>query len=341
MNLALQIGDSQIPCDRVLQQLHESQLLPQLLREILIDETIDRVAAEYRIDLTPSQEEFDRLSAQVATIAPFQGMNSEQLMAITNRTLKLYKFKQAGWGHKVSSYFEAVRDRLERVSYSILLVEDGAIAQELFFRIQSAENSFAELALKYSQDETAQRGGTIGSMLLSEVNPAIAAVLNTLKPGELSTLFQLDRFYGFMRLNDTIEPELDENMHQALLDELFENWIQLQIATEIGANAEISLTTLATGARQTTTPAEAALGDRSPKLLAAETATIAATAPNRAATTFDPFAPDFAYRETNLTEDPGDSLPPTTPQVTVVTEPGEQDLAVTTGFFFPDSPNDK
>jgi parvulin-like peptidyl-prolyl isomerase len=332
MNLALQIGDSQIPVERVLQQLHESQLLPQLLREILIDETIDRVAREYDIDLTPSEEEFQRLSAQVGTIAPFQGMSPEQLEAITARTLKAYKFKQAGWGHKVSSYFETVRDRLDRVAYSLLLVEDGSIAQELFFRVQSAENSFAEIALTYSQHDTAQRGGSIGPMLLSEVNPAIASVLNQLQPGELSTLFQLDRFYGFIRLNELIKAELTENMHQSLLDELFENWIQTQLATEIGANAEISLTTLAPDAKL----AAVAVGG------GGSTATTAtATATNRATTPFDPFAPDFAYRETNLAEDAGDSLPPTTPEVTVVTEPEERDLAVTTGFFFPDSPEDK
>jgi parvulin-like peptidyl-prolyl isomerase len=322
MNLALQIGDSQIPVDRVLQQLHEAQLLPQLLREILIDETIDRVAREYDIDLTPTDEEFERLSAQVAAIAPFQGMSPEQLEAITTRTLKAYKFKQAGWGHKVSSYFETVRDRLDRVSYSLLLVEDGAIAQELFFRAQAAENSFAELALTYSQHETALRGGLIGPMLLGEVSPAVGSVLKQLKPGELSTLFQLDRFYGFVRLNDLIKPELDETLHQSLLDELFENWIQTQLATEIGTNAEISLTTLAPSHNLATVAA---------------TATVA----NRSAAAFDPFAPDFAYRATDLAEDAGDSLPPTTPEVTVVTEPEETDLAVTTGFFFPDSPDNK
>ncbi|NJR31973.1 MAG: peptidylprolyl isomerase [Chamaesiphon sp. CSU_1_12] len=183
-----------------MQKLHESQLLPQLLREILIDETIDRVAREYDIDLTPTEEEFDRLSAQVASIAPFQGMSPDQLEAITTRTLKAYKFKQAGWGHKVSSYFETVRDRLDRVLYSLILVEDGSVAQELFFRVQSAENSFAELAVTYSEHETAQRGGLVGPMLLSAVNPAVASILEQLKPGELSTLFQLDRFYGFIQL---------------------------------------------------------------------------------------------------------------------------------------------
>jgi parvulin-like peptidyl-prolyl isomerase len=326
MNLALQIGDSQIPVEQILQQLHESQLLPQLLREILIDETIDRVAREYSIDLTPSEEEFNRLSARVATITPFQGMSPDQLEEIAARTLKAYKFKQAGWGHKVSSYFETVRDRLDRVSYSLLLVENGSIAQELFFRVQSAENSFAELALTYSQHETAQQGGLIGPILLTEVNPEIASILKRLKPGELSTLFQLDRFYGFIRLNDLIEPKLDENMHQSLLDELFENWIQTQLASEIGTNADISLTTLASSANL----AAVAVGRG-----AAGTAAVTATTP----TIFDPFAPDFAYRETNIAEDTGDSLPLTTPEVTVVTEPQEQDFAVTTSLFFPDSPD--
>jgi parvulin-like peptidyl-prolyl isomerase len=330
MNLALRIGDSQIPVERILQQLHESKLLPQLLREILIDETIDRVAREYDIDLTPAEEEFDRLSARVAAIVPFQGMSPEQLEAITARTLKAYKFKQAGWGQKVSSYFETVRDRLDRVSYSILLVEDGSIAQELFFRVQSAENSFAEIALTYSQHETAQRGGLIGPLLLTEVNPAIASILKQLKSGELSTLFQLDRFYGFIRLNDLIKPELDENLHQSLLDELFENWIQTQLASEIGTNAEISLTTLAPGA---SLAAGTVAGGKS------DTTTATVTAPNRTPATFDPFAPDFAYKETNLAEDAGDSLPPTTPEVTVVTEPEEQDFTVTTGFFFPNTPD--
>ncbi len=333
MNLALQIGDSQIPGERVLQQLHTSQLLPQLLREILIDETIDRVATEYGIDLTPTPEEFERLLAQISTITPFQGMNSEQLTAIATRTLKLHKFKQAGWGHKVSSYFETVRDRLDRISYSILLVEDGAIAQELFFRVQSNETSFAELAVRYSQHETAQRGGLIGPMLVAEINPAIAGVLAQLHPGELSTLFQLDRGYGFMRLNERLKPELDETTHQTLLDELFENWIQTQLSAQIGANPEISIATFAAEA----TP----IATRANQLAAADTARSADKESIRASGAFDPFAPDFAYRETNLTTDTGESLPTSTPEVTVVTEPADRDLAVTTSFFFPDAPADK
>jgi PPIC-type PPIASE domain len=330
MNLAFQIGDSQIPCDRVLQQLHDSQLLPQLLREIVIDETIDRVAKEYGIDLTPTPAEFEKLSTQVEQITPFQGMNAEQISTITTRTLKLHKFKQAGWGHKVSSYFDTVKQQLHRVTYSILKVEDGLMAQELFFRLQSCELSFAELAVRYSQDETAQRGGLVGPIPIKYVSPAIAQVLLKMAPGELSPLFQIDRHYGFIQLNESTPAELDENIHQVLLDELFESWIQVQLANEIGANTEIEILD------------EQIAEQRSPELLPIDTPNIADGTSNNSQMVIDVFAPDFGYRDANLVEDLQVAATPIEiPEVTVVTEPEERDLAVTTGFFFPNRRKDK
>ncbi len=229
MNKVLQIGDVQIACSQVLAHLQGSPLLPQLLQEIATEELIDRIAAELQLDLAPTPPEFEQLSAQVAGIVTFQGMNSTQIAAITTRTLKLQKFKQAGWGNRIGEYFQLVQPQLHRVTYSILLVEDGLLAQELFFRIQSGEQSFAELAIEYSQDDTAPQGGLIGPILTKNVAPEIIQVLSQLTPGGLSPLFQLGHHYGFIRLNQIISPQLDEHLAQVLLDELFDNWIQTQL----------------------------------------------------------------------------------------------------------------
>ncbi len=229
MNKVFQIGDVQIACSQVLAQLQDSPLLPQLLQEIATEELIDRIAAELQLDLTPIQPEFEQLSAQLAGIITFQGMNATQIAAITTRTLKLQKFKQAGWGNRVGEYFQLVQPQLHRVTYSILLVADGLLAQELFFRIQSGEQSFAELATEYSQDETAANGGLIGPILTKNVAPEIIQVLSQLTPGGLSPLFQLGDYYGFIRLDRIISPQLDEYLTQVLLDELCDNWIQTQL----------------------------------------------------------------------------------------------------------------
>jgi parvulin-like peptidyl-prolyl isomerase len=332
MNLALQIGNSQIPCDRVLQQLYDAQLLPQLLREIVIDELIDRVAGDYQIDLTPTPEEFERLSAQVAEITPFQGMNEDQIEAITLRTLKLHKFKQAGWGQKVSGYYQSVQHQLYRVSYSILQIEDGLIAQEVFFRIQSGEQSFAELAVQYSLDPSAKKGGLVGPMLSRDLPPAIAQVLQQLSPGQLSPLFQLDRHYGFIRLNELTPPQLDESMHQVLLDELFESWIQAQIATEVGTNGDISIQT-----------EPAASAEAAPALTPAAPMPIDGNGQGKLPTQpiADIFAPDFGYREIDITQTVVEPIPSTdTPEVTVVTEPEDAELDISSGFFFADRQKD-
>ena len=228
MNKVLQIGDMQIACSQVLAQLQDSPLLPQLLQEIATEELIDRIATELQLDLTPTLAEFERLSAQVANIITFQGMNPDQIATITTRTIKLQKFKQAGWGNRVSEYFQLVQPQLHRVTYSILLVEDGLLAQELFFRIQSGEQSFAELAIEYSQDQTAPKGGLVGPILTKDIAPEMIQVLSQLTPGGLSPLFQLGQYYGFIRLNQIISPQLDENLSQVLLDELFDNWIKTQ-----------------------------------------------------------------------------------------------------------------
>jgi parvulin-like peptidyl-prolyl isomerase len=229
MNKVLQIGDVQIACSQVLAHLQGSPLLPQLLQEIATEELIDRIAAQFQLDLTATPAEFEQLSTQIAGIITFQGMNTTQIAAITTRTIKLQKFKQAGWNRRVGEYFQSVQPQLHRVTYSILLVEDGLLAQELFFRIQSGEQSFAELATEYSQDETASQGGLIGPILTKDVAPEIIQVLSQLTPGGLSPLFQLGHHYGFIRLDRIISPQLDEHLAQLLLDELFDNWLQTQL----------------------------------------------------------------------------------------------------------------
>ncbi len=316
MKPTLQIGATQIPCEQVFQHLSDSHLLPQLLREMAIEELIDRTAQEFGIDLTPTTAEFDRLTAQVARIGPFQGMNAEQIATISTRTIKLHKFKQAGWGHQVNGYYEIVRDKLHRVVYSILQVEDGSLAQELFFRIQSGEHSFAQLAIQYSQATSAKNGGVVGPVSAKDTPPAIVQTLTKLIPGQLSPLFKLDRYYGFIRLDRWIPTVLDEHTHQVLLDELFDCWIEEHIAIEVGENGEISMS--------------------QPNML---TSTLPELA--QIETPADRFTPNFAQGEIQISEtlDSG-ILPPTTPEVTVVTEIQPPDLDVSTGFFFPNNQPD-
>jgi hypothetical protein len=64
--------------------------------------------------------------------------------------LRCQQFKVAKWGDEVEAYFQAHRMEFDRVLISIIQVQDAELIQELFFRIESGEQSFAETALDYS-----------------------------------------------------------------------------------------------------------------------------------------------------------------------------------------------
>jgi parvulin-like peptidyl-prolyl isomerase len=235
MNIYLDWDDSHISADRVIEQLHQFGLYSQLLQEIAINDLIEKMAVAWSIDLNDSSimaksgYAIEGIEYAYAKLPLCEGMNEKQLKAIYDRELRLQKFKLAKWGDEVETYFKSYAVELDRVLISILQVKDAAVAQELFFRIQAGEKSFAEIAIDHSQGNYAHNGGIIGPVLLGDLNPGIRQILEGLKPGELSSLFQIDGYYTFIRLDKRELAILDEQRYQFLLDRLFSNWLKSQI----------------------------------------------------------------------------------------------------------------
>jgi parvulin-like peptidyl-prolyl isomerase len=235
MSAILQVGDRQITAAQIVRQVSRSQLLPQLLREVIIDEILTQWQSSSPAQLVPGDPEFDRCYQQIAAVSIDRGLSEPQLQAVTARTIKLQQFKQANWGHKIGSYYLQRKSQLDRFVYSIMQVTDGTIAQELFFRIYSGEKSFNELAFKYSQGAEAIDGGKTGPINIARVHPTIASQLTILAPGQLSPLFAIENFYTFIRLEKVIPAPFNDELRQFLLDELFEQWLQAKVASEVGS----------------------------------------------------------------------------------------------------------
>lgn len=227
MTLVLDVGKYQIPSDRVMQQLRDIQILPQLMAEMTIDELVDRTANIMSIDLSCTQTEFDKLATELPNISGFKGLNLEQIAGIVDRQLRLNKFKKAKWGDEIQTYFHSQSAGLDRVILSVLQVPDALLAQELKFRIQAGEQSFTEIVLDYSEGDGAENGGVIGPILVRDLPPGIGEIISQLQPGEISDLFQLDTLYTYFRLDELSPAKLDDRMENLLLDELFNNWTEI------------------------------------------------------------------------------------------------------------------
>lgn len=232
MNPLLNLDRAPIDIKSVLDRLQRCELCPQLRHEILTEDLVEEMAVAWAINLECTSTESAQKYAELEQSPSCRGMNENQLGAIADRELRLQKFKLARWASEVEAYFVAQGGELDRVVLSILQVADGCLAQELFFRIQSGEQSFAEIALDYSQGIHAQNAGILGPLLLRELTPKIREIVQGLAPGELSVLLQVDNYYTFLRLDEREPAQLDQRMYQFLLDELFSNWLEFQLSVQ-------------------------------------------------------------------------------------------------------------
>ncbi|NET38109.1 MAG: peptidylprolyl isomerase [Cyanothece sp. SIO1E1] len=229
----LQVGNQTIPAAEVITLLAKYRLLPQLLREILIDQSIAS------IDCTADEEakahqlfcERNQLldESQRQAWLEQRGMTLQQLQELVAREVKTEKFKQLTWGSKLESYFLQRKRQFDRVIYSLLRTQDAGIAQELYFRIQEGEQSFAELAREYSKGPEAQTGGLIGPVELSTPHPILAQLLAVSQLGQLWPPKKLGDWFVIVRLEKFLPAQLDEPMRQKLLNELFNTWMQEQL----------------------------------------------------------------------------------------------------------------
>lgn len=231
MNAVLQIRNRAIDSQEILPRLASYQMLPQLYRESIIDEAIAPIdctaeeIADVRQQFYEQNQLIDETTQQIWLKQ--HGMSRDFLeTAFIPRLLKIEKFKHQTWHHKLESYFLKRKRDLDRVIYSLIRVKESEIARELYFRIYEKEQSFAELARKYSQGPEAQVNGILGPAELGTIQRNLAHLLAISQPGQLWHPIRIEEWLVIVKLETLIPAQFDVPMRQRLLRELFENWVQ-------------------------------------------------------------------------------------------------------------------
>lgn len=229
----LQVGNKVIEDAEVLALLSRYQLMPQLVRNIILDQALAPLSCTQQerqaaIEAFIAQLQITDAAEQQAWLQK-HGMTSEQMADLAVRPLLLEKFKTAMWSSKVDSYFLTRKQSLDQVVYSLIRTKDLGLAQEIYFRILEGEQSFAELAREYSQGVEAKTGGLLGPVALSQPHPAISKLLSVSQPGQLWSPRPLAEWFVVIRLEKLIPAQLDKSMRRRLQDELFEQWLSEQM----------------------------------------------------------------------------------------------------------------
>ena len=157
------------------------------------------------------------------------GLSAEDLHWQLELPQRIRKYSQEHFQHKAEARFLARKEELDRVVYSLLRVNDGFLARELYLRIAGSEANFSDLAAEYSQGPEAKTKGIIGPVPMRQAHPALSERLRTSQPGQLLEPFNIEQWWLVARLERYEAARFDQATEEQMTTELFEEWIQAEM----------------------------------------------------------------------------------------------------------------
>ena len=154
-----------------------------------------------------------------------------------DQLLRPYKMKQLArdeFSAKAESRFLLMKERLDRVVYSLLRLESRSQALEFYLRIANQEASFSDLAGRYSQGNERNTNGIVGPSPLNQSHPVLSEKLRAAKPGQLLEPFRIDRWWLVTRLERFSPATFDEQMSDQMSMELLQEWVQQETSRKLG-----------------------------------------------------------------------------------------------------------
>ncbi|MGD1902883.1 MAG: peptidylprolyl isomerase [Geitlerinemataceae cyanobacterium] len=235
MTDVLYVGDRALGTDEIPTLLKRYELLPKFIEALAIEEAI----AEY--ECTPEEKQQALLEIcqrhQLTNLEQQQqwmderGLDAQEVELMATRSIRIQKYKEETWGKKVRRNFMERKSGLDTVTYSLIRTQDAGLAHELYYRILEGEVSFEECATAHSQGPEARTSGRLGPVPLNRPHPLISKLLSVSTPGQLwppRTIPQSE-WQVIIRLEELVPAQLDDKMRQALLDDLYNTWLQERV----------------------------------------------------------------------------------------------------------------
>lgn len=215
-------------------QLARHQLLLPLLRQEVISRAVSQVQLPVELQQRALQEWANRKGIrtpeQLAAVCRSEALTEDDVQAQSQLPLRVARHCQEHFLHRAEQRFLARKHQLDQVVYSLLRVESGALAQELYLRIAEGEADFAELAAQYAKGPEQATRGVVGPVPILQAHPVLAERLRTSRPGQLSPPLLIEKWWLVVRLEVMRPATFDDAMQERMGRELFEEWVEEQVS---------------------------------------------------------------------------------------------------------------
>ena len=148
-----------------------------------------------------------------------------------SRLKRLEMFKRTRFSLQVEEYFSRTRSKREQVIFSMIRSSNLSRIQELSLAIREGEIDFAAAAIRWSEGPESARGGRIGPLPVCDVgHQDLSQRLMVANEGHLISPFPIGDTYVLLRLDKRLAARLDEPLQVQLIEELYQDWLNRQIA---------------------------------------------------------------------------------------------------------------
>lgn len=159
------------------------------------------------------------------------GSNYELFHNQISSSFKLEKLKAQIAEARLQEHFIERKLMLDRVVLSRIVVESKELAEELHTQITEGA-SFEQLAQEYSKTDERVANGMMGPVSRGTMPDVLRAAIDSTNPGELVGPMQVENYWAIFRVEQFLPATLEDNqLKQAMQNELFDRWIAEKIQT--------------------------------------------------------------------------------------------------------------
>lgn len=230
--------------DEIVDFLKRNIQLKEVYEKILHQKIINQAAQERGITVTPAeiQAEADRqryekrLEKAAETIAWLkdQMIAPEDWEAGIRDRILAKKLAEHLFAKDVEKLFAENRLAFDQVLLYQIILNDGKLAQELFYQLEEREISFYEAAYLYDADEKRRHQcGYEGKRDRWSLKPDIAAAVFGAPIGEVIGPIETEHGFHLLRVEELIPAQLTPEKYQELLDGMFQQWLASELTYKL------------------------------------------------------------------------------------------------------------
>lgn len=143
----------------------------------------------------------------------------------TESELDITSISKEWFDSQVDNYYLQRREELEKATFLIFRSKVKGIVLEGEQRMRNNEETWKDLSDRWGSKPEQDTGGLCKNMSINQVPTEITKELQRLSVNEISQPFRIGPFYAITKLIGWKSVELNEQLREALAQEMFAKWI--------------------------------------------------------------------------------------------------------------------